>query len=144
MKRLLLIAGLILLAVSITLIVVFYHVYQPWVAVHTGTATGQESGGAYAYWSGFGSVFPWEFGALVTVLVWMITHYRLNNCHIERCPRIGRFSVAGDHFKVCRKHHPEAHVRNKRISFDHIQHMHALHLLKTGMIKFPDEHKDTK
>jgi hypothetical protein len=121
----------------------YYHSYQPWFAVHTGAATGQESSGYYAYWSGFGSVFPWEFGLFLTVGAWFATHYRLNNCHVEKCPWIGKYPVADGHYKVCRKHHPEAHVRHKRVSFEHIQATHALHLLKAGMIKLPEHHEDS-
>jgi hypothetical protein len=142
MKRFLWFAGLMILVAFIAVTFQYYHSYQPWLAIHTGSASGQESNGYYAYWSGFGSVFPWELGLFVTAWAWIITHYRLNNCHVEKCPWIGKYPVAGGHYKVCRRHHPEAHVRQKRVSFEHIQHTHALHLLKTGMIHLPHDGKD--
>jgi hypothetical protein len=137
---------LTVLTVVVAVVVVsiqYYHPLQHWGAYETGSQNTAGTPPNYNYWSGFGSVFPWELGLFVSVWAWMITHYRLNNCHIEKCPWIGKYPVAGGHYKVCRKHHPEAHVRHKKVSFEHVQHVHALHLLKTGMIHLPDSPKDT-
>ncbi len=83
----------------------FYHRYQPWLAAHTGTASGQESGSQYAYWSGFGSVFPWEVGVLAGFLTYVYQHTKKVNCHAHGCPRIGSFPVG--EYRVCKKHHHE-------------------------------------
>ncbi len=59
-------------------------------------------GNFYLFWSGFGANFA-EF-AMVGAL-WGIV--RKHNCHIRRCPRIGRFPVEGTQFTVCQRHHPD-------------------------------------
>jgi hypothetical protein len=83
-------------------------------------------------------------GLFVSVAVWFATHYRLNNCHIDGCPWLAKYPVAGGHYKVCRKHHPEAHVRHKKVTFDHVQFSHALHLLRSGTGRLPDDKKGQK
>ena len=59
----------------------------------------------YSFWSGFFScvtiftgfaVFAWHTGL----------YYRVNNCVVHRCARIGKFTTSEGH-KTCRKHHPE-------------------------------------
>lgn len=51
----------------------------------------------YGFWSGFA-------GDLVYLgAAWAIV--RRNNCHVNRCWRLGRLQ-AGE-FKVCRRHHPD-------------------------------------
>lgn len=56
----------------------------------------------YLWWSGAGS----DLGELAIVggLVTLVTKH---NCHVKRCPRIGRHPVEGTAFMVCRRHHPE-------------------------------------
>jgi hypothetical protein len=139
MRTFLVYLGIVILTAVIVVTVHYYHTYQPWMAAHTGSAGGQEAGGEYAYWSGFGSVIPWELGIFISVWVWIITHYRMVNCHVDHCPRLGRYVAAGGHFKVCRRHHPEAHVRNGQVTFEHIQWAHAMHLLRTGVGRLPEK-----
>jgi hypothetical protein len=61
------------------------------------------SGPWYAFWSGFGSDLAYlgVFWALI----------RRYNCHQPRCPRLGRFPVAGTSWLACRRHHPEPPAR---------------------------------
>ena len=141
MRRPLWFLGIVILVVVVAVTVQYYHAYQPWVAIHTGSLNNSSTPPNYNYWSGFGSVFPWELGLFASVGAFLITHYRLNNCHIEKCVRLGKYPAAGGHYKVCRKHHPDSHVRNKRVTFEHVQYAHALHLLRTGMVKLPAEKK---
>jgi hypothetical protein len=100
-----------LLAVIVVFITVtavyWYHTWQPWAAIHSGSASGHESEGFYAYWSGFGSVFPWELGIISGVLGLVYQHGRKANCHAHGCWRIGSYP-AGD-YRVCKKHHYEVH-----------------------------------
>jgi hypothetical protein len=107
-----------------------YHGWQPWLAVHTGSAGGQEATGYYAYWSGVGSVFPWSMGLLGTLAALTYHSWRHKNCHSPGCWRIGHYEVAGGQYQVCAKHHPDHHVRNKTLTLDHIHTAHALHLLR--------------
>lgn len=56
------------------------------------------SGPWYLWWSGvFGDVGI--FGAA-------FVYFRSRNCHVKRCPRIGRHPVDGTPYVTCRKHHP--------------------------------------
>lgn len=72
-----------------------------WIEVHTGTIN--ESGPYYGFWSGFGS----DIGEIAIVGgIWV--GIKKINCHVQRCPRIGHYVVAGTPYKVCRKHHPDA------------------------------------
>lgn len=138
--------GFVALTVLVAAIVVsiqFYHPLQHWGAYQTGSLNTPGTPPNYNYWSGFGSVFPWELGLFVSVGAYIATHYRLNNCHVDKCPRLARYPVAAGHFKVCRKHHPEAHVRTNRVTFEHVQFAHALHLLRSGAARLPDDKKDT-
>lgn len=60
------------------------------------------SGPIYAFWSGIFSALP-SFGVFALVA----GAYRKHNCHVRGCPRIGRHSIDGTNWVVCRKHHPE-------------------------------------
>lgn len=60
------------------------------------------SGRWYAFWSGFGS----DLGELA-IVGGLATLVRKHNCHVKRCPRLGRHPVEGTAFVVCRRHHPE-------------------------------------
>ena len=121
MRKLLLYLGIIILIAVIVVTFQYYHSWQPWTAYETGSLNTSGTPPNYNYWSGFGSVFPWELGIFVSVWIWMLSHYRINNCHVTRCPRLGRFPAAGGNFKVCQKHHPESHVRNGKVTFEHIR-----------------------
>lgn len=135
----------VVLVAIITVTVQDYHSLQHWFAYKTGSLNTPGTPPNYNYFSGFGSVFPWELGIFASVGLWLAAHYRLNNCHIDGCPWLGKFPAAGGHYKVCRKHHPDSHVRQKNVTFEHVQYAHAMHLLRTGFVKLPhkDDHKDT-
>lgn len=55
----------------------------------------------YLFYSGIGSCF---IG--LGVIGGLITTVRKHNCHVHRCPRVGRYPVAGTPFIVCQRHHP--------------------------------------
>lgn len=63
--------------------------------------------------------------SLVTLLAGAWRHL---NCHVDGCPRIGRYPVAGGRFKVCRAHHPDEEVRSRSVSHLHILTAHRAHL----------------
>jgi hypothetical protein len=137
-------AALFILVVAVALIIQFHHPVQHYLAIQTGSMNTNGTPPNYNYWSGFGSVFPWELGLFVSVGAYLVAHYRLNNCHVEKCPRLAKYPVAAGHYKVCRKHHPEAHVRHSKVTFEHVQFAHALHLLRSGTGRLPDDKKDQK
>lgn len=59
----------------------------------------------YDFFSGPGPVF-------VTILLGsgaLFTLWSHLNCHVDGCPRIGKFPLAGGQYKVCRQHLPEGH-----------------------------------
>ncbi len=92
-----------------------------WLVVHLSqeTGTSNEASRAYAYWSGFGSIFPWE----LAIVGGLAGFYRHHNCHVTRCPWPGR-TVPGTHYLACPKHHP-AHKGNKRgVSVETIHDAH--------------------
>ncbi len=64
------------------------------------------------------------FGGVVSIVRGF---FKKNNCHVDRCWRIGRYSVAGGAYVVCHKHHPEAHVREGRTTLAHIKLAHEAH-----------------
>lgn len=59
------------------------------------------SGRWYGFWSGFAG----DLGILATPVVLLRRH----NCHVRRCPRLGRHPVTGTTYMVCRRHHPDEH-----------------------------------
>jgi hypothetical protein len=72
------------------------------------------SGPLYLFWSGF-------FGDM-TIFGAVIFYYRHNNCHVKNCPRIGKHSIDGTPFKVCKRHHPD--IPKGDISYLHIVKAH--------------------
>jgi hypothetical protein len=79
------------------------HVFQHWLAVHTGTVN--EPGVYYGFWSGFGSDIG-EYAILVGLTAGLYHSFRRHNCHERGCWRIGLHHVEGTPFIACRKHHP--------------------------------------
>jgi hypothetical protein len=77
-----------------------------WLAIHTGTYN--EPGPYYGFWSGFGSDLG-EYAIVVSLLAGLFHTVRKHNCHMPGCWRIGRHSIEGTTYVVCRKHHPEDH-----------------------------------
>jgi hypothetical protein len=88
------------------LLSVYYADWQPWAAYETGSRNTPGTPPNYNYWSGFGSVFPWGMGILVTLLVLVYRNMMKHTCHVKGCVRIGRYHVAGTPYVTCRKHHP--------------------------------------
>lgn len=56
------------------------------------------SGNGYQFWSGIAGELT-LLGAAIAV----VKHH---NCHVRGCWRVGRHSVDGTPYKVCRRHHP--------------------------------------
>ena len=133
--------ALVLLVAAVAAGVQFYHPVQHWLAYETGSYNTPGTPHNSDYWMGFGAVFPWELGLFVSMGAFLVAHYRLNNCHVDRCLRLARYPAASGHFKVCRKHHPEAHVRSHRVTFEHVQFAHALYLLRSGTGRLPNDKK---
>lgn len=72
------------------------------------------SGRWYLLWSGiFGDVGM--FGAA-------IVYFRRHNCHVKRCPFVGRFPVDGTPYKTCARHHPTV---PGPVTVDHIRRAHS-------------------
>jgi hypothetical protein len=103
LRRLVVFLVLVLIAIGLT---VCWH----WLIVHLSqeTGTSSEASRSYAYWSGFGSVFPWSLGIVTGIFL----AYRHHNCHVKGCPRLGK-PVEGTPYLACPAHHP-AHEGDKR------------------------------
>ena len=70
-----------------------------WLQVHAGVVN--EPGPYYGFWSGFGS----DVGE-VTIIGALLGSYRVHNCEVHRCWRLGRHATSAGH-RVCRRHHPD-------------------------------------
>ena len=78
------------------------------------------SNGWYGFWSGFGS----DLGELAIILaIW-----KKLNCHVDGCKRIGLHHVAGGHYIVCRRHHPD--VSNAGVTVEHVHAAHFKHKMR--------------
>lgn len=92
--------ALVLGAVGIVCLIVWWHPTQGWVALHTGT----EHAGPdkfYNWWSGFGS----DLGeaALVTAIATpAVVAYRHHECHTSTCHRLAHHTTK-DGYKLCKK-----------------------------------------
>jgi hypothetical protein len=80
----------------------WWHELVSWLYWHTGT---NGTGPYYGFWSGFGSDLG-EASLLLAILAAMTHAYRVHNCEVHRCWRIGRHKTLANHC-VCRKHHPD-------------------------------------
>jgi hypothetical protein len=121
-KRAALLAGLALLAA-----VIWSTVAHPWgwlygFGVHPYPAS---SDTPWTYQLLSGMIPALTALSLLTLLAGAWRHF---NCHVDGCPRLGRYAVAGGHFKVCRGHHPDDAVRGRAVSHLHIQLAHRAHL----------------
>jgi hypothetical protein len=99
----LLVVGLVCLAVWWRPVIV--HVSQ-W------TGTSDEASRGYAYWSGFGSVFPWSLAILASI----VGFYRIHlECHSDKCfwPGSNEYDVDGVKYKLCRRCHPKIDHTNR-------------------------------
>jgi len=72
-----------------------------WWILHV-TGVDNVSGPWYGFWSGFGS----DLGE-IAIVGGLISIYRRHNCHVKGCWRIGKYSVEGTGYVVCRHHHPD-------------------------------------
>ena len=72
-----------------------------WWILHV-TGVDNVSGPWYGFWSGFGS----DLGE-IEISPPTIAIYRRHNCHVKGCWRIGKYSVEGTGYVVCRHHHPD-------------------------------------
>ncbi len=84
--------------------IIFFHDYQHWLAIHTGTLN--EPGPYYGFWSGFGSDLG-EATLVATVFVGITAGIRKVNCHAKGCWRIGHHQLEGTPYHLCSKHHPD-------------------------------------
>lgn len=75
-----------------------------------GFRNGDGNSPEYLFWSGAGSDL-----AYLTFVAAAIGYLRANNCHVKRCPRIGRHEFTepdtGTKRKLCWRHHPEVSTR---------------------------------
>lgn len=99
MKRTLLVLTLILAAVGLALVILYWNPIVVHLSQETGTSSG--SSRAYQFWSGFGANFG-EF-ALLGGIIAVVRHH---NCHVKGCWRMKSHPVEGTPFVVCKKHHP--------------------------------------
>lgn len=74
----------------------------------------------YAFTSGPGPMLLTALG-MSTIIAGL---WHAVNCHVDGCPKIGRYHVAGGKFKVCRAHHPEDAVRQRKVSHHHVISLH--------------------
>lgn len=107
----------LLLALSAVVLAAFYHDWQHWAALKTGSYNTPGTPPGYNYWSGFGSVFPWEVGFVVGIWTGVVQRSRRSNCHVHRCWRAGDYPVGS--YRVCKKHHFE--VQGAHPTVEHLQ-----------------------
>lgn len=90
---------------------------QHWIAYWTGSANYPGIVHNYNFFSGFGSDLS-EI-TLVFAIFSLIAHsYRVHNCEVTGCWRIGRHDTAANH-TVCRKHHPDDKLTAKDVMEAH-------------------------
>lgn len=111
MKKLAL--SLVVLAVTGILWAMNYHGVNHFLGIDT------QASDNYDFFSGSGPVFVTLIGYTGII----ITFIRHVNCHVDGCPRLGRYPLAGGKFKVCTRHSP--HPDN--LSHEHILAMHRKH-----------------
>lgn len=107
----------VLVVVVLALVIAFAKTIWWWIEVHTGTVN--EQGPYYGFWSGFGS----DLGE-ATLLAGLAAAYRHHNCHVEKCPRLGR-QVEGTPYIACPKHHPDHHGAKRSVPLHIIHRAHA-------------------
>lgn len=73
----------------------------------------------YQLWSGFLPALT-----VLGLLGSAVGLYRHANCSVHLCPRISRYAIAGGQFKVCRKHHPSAGIRDGHVTVEHVKLSH--------------------
>ena len=101
----------------------WWHPFQHWLAVHTGSVNEPGVAPGNAFWGGAGS----DLGE-ITLLGGMIALYRKHACHTGWCLRFGHHdftdAATGVSYRLCRKHHP-AHPGSRQLTRLHIARVHA-------------------
>jgi hypothetical protein len=111
-------AGL-LLAVVLSLGIVFYHQWQHYVSYETGSYN--VSGALHNNAAFSGSLSDVSELAIIGVLARSsYQHYKATKCHHEGCRRIGLLPVGN--YRVCHKHHLEA--TGTTVTMDHLKATH--------------------
>ena len=100
----------VLVAVAVVFLTVasvyFYHTWQHWLAYETGSQNNSSTPPNYNYWSGFGSVFPWEIGFVAGIWTGVYQRSKRANCHTHGCWRLGSLPAGdGSLYKVCKRCH---------------------------------------
>jgi len=108
-------------------LVAWYSGWQHWAARETGSLNTPGTPPNYNFWSGFGSVWPWSMGVLVTLLLLAYHALRRNNCHVHRCWRIGTHPVADGSVVTCGYHHAKITGRPRRLTVEHLRQLHRDH-----------------
>jgi len=108
--------ALLLAAAGIALLIAFFAAVRHWLAVHSGTLHGGPDP-YYNFWSGIGSDIG-EATLISAVGIGVYTGIRKVNCHTKGCWRIGRHTLDGTPYILCRHHHPE--VPSGGASHEHI------------------------
>lgn len=104
-----------------------------WIQFFFGFRPGDGNGPHYLFWSGAGSDIS-ELAINGAVLAGL---HRVN-CHVKGCPRLARYPIAGGQFKVCAKHHPDHHVRARRLTVALLHQAHRDHYKGAGERRRPD------
>ncbi len=112
--------ALVLVAIGIVLLAIFFAEVRHWLALHTGVLNGGPDR-YYNFWSGVGSDLG-EATLISAVGIGVYTGVRKVNCHTKGCWRIGHHPLDGTPYILCRHHHP--HVPTKGASHEHILEQH--------------------
>jgi hypothetical protein len=111
---------LVLVAVGVLALAIYFAEARHWLALHTGIINGGPDK-YYNFWSGFGSDLG-EATLISAVGIGVYTGVRKVNCHTKGCWRIGRHHLDGTPYVLCRHHHPG--VPSKGASHEHILEQH--------------------
>jgi hypothetical protein len=114
-----------LLAVAVLTYVIGWHVWGVLYGLGVHPYPAPSTPWTYQLWSGFIPAL-----AIVSIFGGITTHFRMLNCHVHGCWRLGRFELAGGQFKVCRKHSP--HPDKLTAGYIAAKHQEHLDCLKTG------------
>ncbi len=118
---LLIASALVVMALELTW---HYHGWQGWIARETGSQNNSSTPPNYNYNSGFGSVFPYSWGILVSLILVTYHSFKRHNCHVHRCWRIGRHPMVNGQYVLCSRHHREGTNRPNHMTLAHILHAH--------------------
>jgi hypothetical protein len=68
----------------------------------------------YNFWSGFGNIF--ERILELSFIGYLLFHR--HNCHVRTCLRMGKYSLEGTPYMLCKKHHPEV---PQEVTIEHVK-----------------------